>query len=89
MSRNGPERRNEPRYAATGAVEFTVENGRPVVFVGELMDRSQSGFRVRHTNQGLSTGQQVRFVAPSLKGTARVMWSRILAGQVESGFLIV
>jgi len=31
----------------------------------------------------------VEFAHPEAKGRARVMWNRILAGGVESGFLVV
>jgi PilZ domain-containing protein len=89
MSENGAERRNEPRHQASGRIEFAVQVSSRVVFQGELLDLSRSGFRARHERTSLSTGEEVRYSYPGGSGSAKVMWSRILGGKVESGFLVV
>ncbi|HEY3444628.1 MAG TPA: hypothetical protein VGK29_28010 [Paludibaculum sp.] len=38
---------------------------------------------------GLLTGQDVEFEHSAARGRARVMWTRILGSNVESGFLIL
>ncbi len=83
------ERRKERRRPASGEVALTIEDIAPAEFWGELIDLSNGGFRVRHQRMRLSTGQQVRFTHPSGKGTARVIWTRILGENAESGFLIL
>jgi hypothetical protein len=50
---------------------------------------SKSGFRANHDEANLESGQEIRFRHSTGKGTARVMWTRILAGRMESGFLII
>ncbi len=84
----GVERRREPRHAASGGVEFFVEDPMPARFDGELVDWSQSGFRARHRHTSLQSGQTVRFRHARASGQARVMWTRIRGADVESGFLI-
>ncbi len=83
------ERRREPRYALNGPVEMRVDEPVTRFFRGELVDWSQSGFRVSHHNTELHTGQSIRFRHPRGSGLAKVMWTRILAGQIESGFLVL
>jgi len=82
------DRRREPRHPASGGVEFFVEDPMPARFNGELVDWSQSGFRARHRQTGLQSGQTVRFRHAQASGEARVMWTRIRGADVESGFLI-
>jgi len=52
------------------------------------MDVSTSGFRMAHDFQSLRSGQVVEFAHVEASGRARVMWNRILAGGVETGFLV-
>jgi hypothetical protein len=54
-----------------------------------MVDVNSSGFRARHSFQSLVSGSTVEFAYGSLQGRARVVWTRILSGQVESGFLIL
>jgi hypothetical protein len=89
MRKHGVERRTEPRNLASGRIEFVVQAASQVVFEGELLDLSRGGFRAFHRRTNLSTGEEVRFSHPGGSGVAKVMWCRILAGQVESGFLVV
>ncbi len=61
----------------------------PLELAGWLLDYSWSGFRAAHNAVALETGQEVRFRHDQAEGTARVVWNRVLAGHVESGFLIL
>jgi hypothetical protein len=79
------ERRRELRQAAEGTVELEVGTAQPRVVVGELIDISSSGFRVRHGDLALATGDKVRYSHSGGAGAALVMWTRVFEGRVESG----
>lgn len=82
------EKRREARRAATGSVRVKFTDPEPLEFDGELIDISTSGFRVTHACTSLQSGQVVEFAHLEASGRARVMWNRILAGGVETGFLV-
>jgi len=84
-----PERRHEPRRQASGPIEFLLSDPIPLQFQGELLDISTSGFRASHRNRQLRPGQQVSFRHATGEGAAKVIWTRIVAGNVETGFLIL
>src|SRR5689334_12710483 len=86
---NPSERRAEPRRPASGHVEIHPEGFRAVSVLGEMVDVNSSGFRARHGFQPLGSGHIVKFAYGSVKGRARVVWTRILSDHVESGFLIL
>jgi hypothetical protein len=83
------EKRRETRYAASGKVRVKFTNPEPLEIDGKLMDVSNSGFRMAHDCASLTSGQVVEFAHVEATGRARVMWNRILAGGIESGFLVV
>ena len=83
------EQRKENREPAQGEVWLAVEGPDSREFRGSLIDCSKSGFRASHSNTSLSTGQHVHFRHSVGKGSALVMWNRVLAEHVESGFLIL
>jgi hypothetical protein len=85
------ERRSEPRSPAQGPVTVTLwRNGSAITAVsGELMDIATSGFRAQHRAPTLRPGDIVEFERAGGKGLARVVWTRIMGEQVESGFLIL
>ena len=83
------EQRKEDREPAAGEVRFVLEAPGSLEFEGRLLDHSKSGFRASHAHAALSTGQRVRFRHSLAEGAAIVMWNRILARHVESGFLIL
>jgi hypothetical protein len=83
------EQRKEDREPANGEVWFALEIPDCLEFRGRLIDLSKSGFRASHPHAALSTGQKVRFRHSFGEGCALVMWNRILACHVESGFLIL
>jgi|ERR1700719_1775448 len=83
------ERRAEERYAASGAITLTFDDPVHRVLQGDLLDYSKSGFRATHDHRALHTGDVVEFQHPFARGTARVIWNRILDVHVESGFLVL
>jgi len=91
---NRQEQRRELRSAAAGEVRFSFSelgSGLGTREVrGRLMDVSKSGFRAQHDCSALTAGQVVQFrFIPRTRGQARVVWTRILEGYVETGFLIL
>ena len=56
---------------------------------GELVDVSESGFRMAHGAAGFEPGQVVGFEHDEATGKARVIWNRIARERVETGFFIV
>ena len=89
MSTRVQEKRREDRRDATGTVRVRFSDPRTVEIEGELMDISSSGFRMAHGCASLEAGQLVEFSHVEAAGRARVMWNRILAERVESGFLVL
>lgn len=87
--REPEERRAQPRHRAHGAVTLHPRTGAGAAIAGRLVDISRSGFRARHREQALLPGQEVEFEIAGLPGSARVVWTRIAGGRVESGFLIL
>ncbi len=80
------ELRREPRRQAKGSV--TIQTVRAEV-QGQLVDVSESGFRMAHGDASLEPGQVLEFAHREAVGHARVIWNRIMSGRVETGFLIV
>jgi hypothetical protein len=83
------EQRREPRKAAHGAVMVRFGKPKPFAIHGKLVDVSESGFRMAHECRLLEAGQVVEFSHGYSAGQARVVWNRILALRVETGFLVV
>src|SRR5689334_18332911 len=86
-SAHSEERRREPRSPARGVVTLRPDGG-PMV-TGKLVDIARSGFRAGHSLQTLLPNHEVEFEIAGFSGRARVVWTRILGQQVESGFLIL
>jgi hypothetical protein len=82
------DKRRETRRAASGNVRVKFTDPEPLEIDGKLMDVSTSGFRMSHDCASLHSGQVVEFAHVEASGQARVMWNRILAGGVETGFLV-
>ncbi len=83
------ERRREDRRPASGDLRLRFEDPLPTEVTGEILDVSDSGFRACHHSTALHNGQCVEFSYAEEEGTARVVWNRITADKVETGFLIV
>lgn len=89
MAKLFTERRKERRRSATGKVELLLRDPLPEKIEGRLVDISAEGFRASHKYSGLSSGHEVYFHHDSAEGQARVMWTRVLSGRAETGFLIL
>ena len=83
------EKRREPRQAVHGELTLQWEGGPSSPIEGDLVDISRHGFRASHRHTSLVTGQEVHFEHSTGRGRARVVWTRIHGGSVESGFLVV
>ena len=87
---NPSARRTEPRRPASGQVELRPEWIASTTSVpGQMLDINSGGFRARHSFQALVSGHIVEFAYGRQRGRARVVWTRILGDQVESGFIIL
>ena len=82
------DRRVERRRMAAGDVTLGL-NGSPLTCPGHLMDLTKSGFRAQHSSPTLRSGHIIDFELAGVSGRARVVWTRVLGDQVESGFLIL
>lgn len=82
------EARREPRRQAEGSVVVEYRNPQKQHVEGRLVDLSESGFRMAHESTELIPGMVVKFQHAVAKGSARVVWNRILENRVETGFLI-
>ena len=89
VTRADAERRRETRNPARGEVSLFLDDPKPLEIRGRLFDCSDHGFRAAHDRTALCAGQEVRFRHARANGRARVVWNRILAEHVESGFLIL
>lgn len=86
---NAAERRRHPRVPASGPIQLHGEDPLPFRVDGELVDVSEGGFRLAHRHATLHPGQEVRFEHPGGQGWARVMWTCVSPGRVESGCMIL
>jgi hypothetical protein len=89
MSTRVQEKRREERRETSGVVHVRFSDPRDIEIEGQLMDISSNGFRMSHACASLEAGQLVEFSHFEAAGRARVMWNRILAERVESGFLVL
>ena len=79
------DQRSEPRFPASGKVLVETEE---LSIEGDLVDVSESGFRMEHSSQELKSGERVKFTHPHGSGVARVVWNRIVDGCTQTGFYI-
>lgn len=83
------ERRRVSRVAAEGPIWLQVRAPQSKRIEGRLLDESAAGFRVRHTDRSLATGDEVEFSYSGRSGRARVVWTRILPEEAQSGFVVL
>jgi hypothetical protein len=83
------EMRREQRRKAEGAVRVSFANPKPVRIDGRLVDVSAGGFRMSHGCTALPAGQVVEFSHAEAAGHAQVVWNRVAAKTVETGFRVV
>jgi len=81
-------RRTELREDACGDV-WVIFPDTGVEFPGRLLDRSPQGFRMLHDCHTLGRSQTIEFRHPWAAGKARVMWTRLSGGRVETGFYVL
>ena len=87
---NPGDRRAAPRRPASGTVELRPEWIASTTSVhAQMLDINSGGFRARHTFQALVSGHIVKYAYGRQRGRARVVWTRILGDQLESGFMIL
>ena len=86
---NWEDRRSEARLKANGTVTLRLNEEYQVPFDARLMDISASGFRVRHANTELRSGQECDFTLPGTRGKAKVVWNRTTPDFIETGFFIL
>lgn len=86
---NWEDRRAEARLKANGNVTLRLNEEYQVPFEAKLMDISASGFRARHANTELRSGQECDFSLPGTRGRAKVAWNRTTPEFIESGFFIL
>jgi hypothetical protein len=84
------DQRRESRKAGDGIASIRARENRPGPWSeAKLVDFSDNGFRLDHGDTSFRAGQELDFSHPYAKGTARVVWNRILDGRVETGCLIL
>jgi len=86
---NWEDRRAEARLKANGNVTLRLNEEYQVAFEARLMDISASGFRARHANSELRSGQECDFTLPGTRGKAKVVWNRTTPEFIETGFFIL
>jgi hypothetical protein len=89
MPRELPDRRQMPRFLASGPVEILFEDPLPIIVEAELYETSERGFRILHGNQQLVPGLEVRLRRDGAIRRARVIWTHILEGRRVSGCLLL
>jgi hypothetical protein len=82
------DRRREPRTQGGGSVVLLAEQPFRRWIEGSLLDMSRSGFRMSHRDGELEVGNSVEFWIGDRRGEARVIWHRIVADRIESGFVV-
>lgn len=88
LTRSQEERRRHERKPASGPITLWWTECTRRKIEGRLLDLSQGGFRIAHTCAALGPGEQVQFEHAGGTGTARTVWTRIVADSVETGLLI-
>lgn len=84
------DKRRELRREAQGVASVRPkDDGHSPWLEVQLVDVSDSGFRLAHKDTTFVAGQELDFTHPHATGTARVMWNRILNGRVETGCMIL
>jgi hypothetical protein len=87
--RKNRDRRAAVRVPAHGAVEISFDFPAPTVISAELIETSVSGFRAVHDSKALEPGLEVCYRRPRASGRARVIWTHVLNGRRESGFIVL
>ena len=86
--RTNRDRRATPRTPASGRVTISFENPTRVTIDGELVETSETGFRLSHDSPALEPGLEISYAGANRQGRARVMWTHVQEGRRVSGFAI-
>jgi len=89
MAGHPVERRQAPRFPASGRVEILIEDPVPAIVEAELLETSARGFRVSHRSNQLVPGLEVRLRRAGGVLAARVIWTHILGGRTVSGCMLL
>jgi len=87
--RKGPDRRLAARVPQTGRVSLSIEGPARVKIEAELIEASAHGFRVSHASRELVPGVVVEYSGAHGSGSARVVWTHVLAGSYVSGLMVL
>jgi hypothetical protein len=77
------------RTISAGTVSLHLNGPVELVVQGELKDVSLHGFRVRHDNYPIKPGTAVDVSYSWGRVKARIVWTRQLGTQIDSGFLLL
>jgi hypothetical protein len=80
------ERRGSVRKKDYGMVLLVPNDAKVDRVAGVLIDVNHRGFRVRHSYSGFRRNSVVAFIHRVREGTARVVWTRALGQEFETGF---
>ena len=80
------ENRREIRRPGQGSALVRWSNPRPQQVEGQLVDVSDSGFRMAHGCAALTAGQEVEFSHPEAKGRVHA-WIGIIVGDCSVCFI--
>ncbi len=80
------ESRVESRVVCQGAVRLFAAG---VEVPGRMLDVSERGFRASHECPDFAPGMEIRFQHQFFVGMARVVWTREVGAEVQSGFQIL
>jgi len=83
------DRRSEPRRAVLGEIRLRQNGIMAAAFMGNLLDLSAHGFRIRHSRLTLASGDRVEFEFQGRSGMARAVWNRIVDCEAETGFQVI
>jgi hypothetical protein len=87
--------RREARFVADGTICLILDHDGSEAVNGRLADVSNSGFRAVHRSHELRPGRVIRFhyqnreSGKQTSGWARVIWSRELDSEIETGCFVV
>ena len=87
--RKNRDRRTAVRAPAHGVVEISFDFPAPTVIEAELIETSMTGFRAAHDSKAIEPGLEVCYQRPRASGRARVIWTHVLNGRRESGFMVL
>ncbi len=77
------------RLPPSGEIEIVVCGPEPHQFRAKVEDVRNHGFRIVYAGATLSSGTEFLFQSGSLRGRARVMWSRRSGEDNEGGCVVL